>query len=114
MAGLGDELDQAAGEVMRRGRRDLGGDVGAGSQRAVESEVDELVLAGAATGDGRILAAGPLDQELFDATDAGAVLGQCAALDDDPQPLEALAARRRVDEEIGAGGGRRSPGGASR
>ena len=42
-----------------------------------------------------------LDEELLDPSDPGFVLGQGAALDDDPQPLEALAGDDGIDEPIG-------------
>src|SRR3954452_17630159 len=86
----GSDLDQLAGEVVRSRPRDARHGEGAGRDRVDAAEVHELVLPSAAGEDVGVLAAAPLDDHLFEATDASLVLCQRAALDDDAQPLEAF------------------------
>ena len=89
-----------ADEVVRGTVGDLDGCVGTGAQRLRRREVHQLVLASATRQHGGILLAGTLDEHLFDPADAGLVLGQRAALDDDAQPLEPLGRNGRLDEPV--------------
>ena len=100
-AGPASTSTSRAGEVVRRGGGDLAPDVGPGGDRPGRGEVDELVLPGAAGEHRRVALARPLDEELLDAPDAGPVLGQRAALDDDLQAGEALGDDGRIDEPVG-------------
>ena len=63
--------------------------------------MDEPVLRGAGGEHRRVLLARSLDEHLLDPPDAWLVGGQRAALDDDAQPVEALAGDGGVDEAVG-------------
>ena len=79
-----------------------------------EREVHELVLTGAPSGDRRILLARPFDQHFLDATDAGAVLRQGAALDHDAETFEAFGHHVRRGRSRRRGRPPRCRGGARR
>src|SRR5688500_6456664 len=82
---LGQEVDEAPGEVVRRRTGDLDAGVRAGAQRPRRGEVDEAVVRRTGRQHRGILAARALDEHLLDAPDARLVGGQGAAFDDDPQ-----------------------------
>src|SRR5262249_10525753 len=81
MGGGERDVTELAAEVVRSGIGDLDHGVGAGTERHIGAEVDDLVLTGPSRGHGRVLLARPLDEDLLEPADAGPMPGQGAALD---------------------------------
>ena len=98
---LGQHLDEATGQVVRCGARDLHVGVRAWSERARRPEMDEAVLRGAGRRDGRVLLARALDQHLLRPTDPGFVGGERRPLDDDAEAVEPVTGDFGCDEAVG-------------